>query len=216
MLNHPTQIDPGPAGLFKATGVALIVASAVLVFAVLPAEYGIDPTGVGKRIGLSALSASTADSAKNATAEIVPNKVAAGSDLAASALAVFGKESPGQSFDAKAFTPATAKGLIRAESFELTLEPGKGAEVKMHMKQGDGVTFHWKATDLLLLDMHGERPNPEGTWTSYAIEPAVSEASGTFVAPFEGTHGWYWKNENDAPVNVTVEVSGFQTDLYRP
>ena len=86
----------------------------------------------------------------------------------------------------------------------------------MHMKQGDGVTFHWKATDLVLLDMHGERPKPEGAWTSYAIEPAVSEASGTFVAPFEGTHGWYWKNENDAPVKITVEVSGFQADLYRP
>ena len=213
MLNQPTQINPSPAGLVKATGVALVVASAVLVFAVLPAVYGIDPTGVGKRLGLSALSASPA--AAEAKPTVAPNATV-DSDLPQRALAAFGKVSPGQAFDAKAFIPATTQRLIRTESFDLTLEPGKGAEIKMHMKQGDGVTFHWKATDLVLLDMHGERPKPEGAWTSYAIEPAVSEASGTFVAPFEGTHGWYWKNENDAPVKITVEVSGFQADLYRP
>lgn len=213
MSNTPSQINPGSAGLLKATGLALLAASAVLVFAVLPAEYGIDPTGVGKQLGLNALSG---DNESVQPEAVVPSKVPADSDLAQRALAAFGKVSVGQSFDAEAFAAITPNRPIRTESLELTLDPGKGAEVKMRMKQGDGVTFHWKASDLVLLDMHGELPNPEGKWTSYAIEPAASEASGTFVAPFEGTHGWYWKNENDAPVTVTIEVSGFQADLYRP
>ncbi|MEK2631672.1 hypothetical protein AAAC13_02195 [Pseudomonas aeruginosa] len=105
---------------------------------------------------------------------------------------------------------------VRSDTLSLTLEPGKGAEVKMHLKQGEGVVFQWKASNAVLLDMHGERPNAKGEWTSYSIEPAQNEARGTFVAPFEGSHGWYWKNENDEPVTVEVAVTGFQPDLHQP
>ena len=33
--------------------IAVVVASAIVVCAVLPAEYGIDPTGVGRLLGLT-------------------------------------------------------------------------------------------------------------------------------------------------------------------
>src|SRR5215212_8654148 len=36
--------------------VAFVVAIVVLVIVVLPAEYGVDPTGIGKRLGLRGLS----------------------------------------------------------------------------------------------------------------------------------------------------------------
>jgi hypothetical protein len=42
--------------ILEATVVAAIVAAILLVIVVLPAEYGIDPTGLGKMIGLSSLS----------------------------------------------------------------------------------------------------------------------------------------------------------------
>ena len=48
-----TEHAPSAAMLRRATIVALLVAAVVVVTAVLPAEYGIDPTGVGRRIGLT-------------------------------------------------------------------------------------------------------------------------------------------------------------------
>ena len=39
-----------------AAGAALLVAGIILVVAVLPAEYGVDPTGIGRRLGLTAMS----------------------------------------------------------------------------------------------------------------------------------------------------------------
>jgi hypothetical protein len=48
--------------LWLATGVAILIALAVLVLAVLPAEYGIDPTGVGRKLGLTALVANSSAS----------------------------------------------------------------------------------------------------------------------------------------------------------
>ena len=44
---------PSTSRLLKSTVIALVVALVVLVVAVLPAEYGVDPTGVGRRLGLT-------------------------------------------------------------------------------------------------------------------------------------------------------------------
>ncbi|HAG95218.1 MAG TPA: hypothetical protein DCL78_13935, partial [Gammaproteobacteria bacterium] len=48
---------PTSASLIKATIIALLVGALVLLTAILPAEYGIDPTGLGSRMGLNGLSA---------------------------------------------------------------------------------------------------------------------------------------------------------------
>jgi hypothetical protein len=46
-----------------ALGIALIVALATLVVVILPAEYGVDPTGIGAAIGLDRLAPQTDDNA---------------------------------------------------------------------------------------------------------------------------------------------------------
>lgn len=44
-----------PRRILAATGLALVVAAVVVVTFVLPAEYGIDPLGTGRLLGLTAL-----------------------------------------------------------------------------------------------------------------------------------------------------------------
>ena len=60
MLPPSTRQDaipapPSKARLAAATGAAIVVATILLFAAVLPAEYGIDPLGTGKALGLTAL-----------------------------------------------------------------------------------------------------------------------------------------------------------------
>lgn len=213
-----SQPLPSTARLLKATAVAVIVAGVLLITTVLPAEYGIDPTGIGSRLGLDVLapSASAAEapvSVAPAPTAVTTQNDAANAALAAKTEAAFGKQE-GQSLDAHAVSLRT--GNFRRDTFSVTLPPGKGAEVKMALKSGDGVVFHWTANADVALDMHGERPDAKGTWTSYAVETAQREASGAFIAPFEGSHGWYWKNRGTEPVTVNIEVAGFQPDLHRP
>jgi hypothetical protein len=54
-MTAPSPITEGPslASLRRASLVAVVVAAVLVVTAVLPAEYGVDPTGVGRRIGLT-------------------------------------------------------------------------------------------------------------------------------------------------------------------
>lgn len=212
-----SQPLPSTARLLKATVLAAIVAGVVLITTVLPAEYGIDPTGIGARLGLDVLPPAAPDTAPapvvSVPAATAVREDAANAELAARAEAAFGREE-GQSFDAHAVSLRAND--FRRDTFRVTLPPGKGAEVKMALKSGDGVVFHWTASGDVALDMHGERPGAKGTWTSYAVATAQREASGTFIAPFDGSHGWYWQNRGTEPVIVEIEVAGFQPDLHRP
>lgn len=210
---------PSTARLLKATALSIAVAAVILLTTVLPAEYGIDPTGIGARLGLDVLQPASAEptpvAAAPATSAASPSMAEdqANAALAAKAAAAFGAH-PGQTLDASAYSASAA--ALRSDSFSLVLEPGKGAEVKAALKAGDGIVFRWSASADVAVDMHGEGPDAKGSWTSYAVESAQREAAGTLVAAFDGTHGWYWQNRGSEAVTVEIEVSGFQPALYRP
>ena len=202
MSNIPSEV-PSTRRLLKATAIAIAVAGVILVTTVLPAEYGIDPTGVGSRLGLDVL-ASTAEAA-----EMPP----AANATAAAELDAVGQ--PAKPVEASVVNKRDGK--YRSETLSLTLAPGKGAEIKAAMKTGDGMVFHWSASGDVAVDMHGERTGAaKDEYTSYWIEKVQRQASGSFTAPFDGSHGWYWLNRSSEPVTVQVEVSGFQEKLYRP
>lgn len=48
------------------------------------------------------------------------------------------------------------------------------------------------------------------------IEDGMSSGRGTFRAPFDGHHGWYWKNDGAEVVNIKLVVSGFFDEIYMP
>tara|TARA_R110000787_G_scaffold47085_18_gene114128 strand:+ start:18814 stop:19422 length:609 start_codon:yes stop_codon:yes gene_type:complete len=192
----PTAITASPATLAKATGAAAIGAVAILTLFVLPAEYGIDPTGVGGALGLTGMVAepsgpapATAQPATPATAPTLPTRDS------------IARIAP-----------------WRQDSMTITLAPHSGQEVKAHMQQGDSFVFEWQSTGgPVKVDMHGEAPDAtDGAFTSYWEEREQTSARGSFTAPFAGTHGWYWRNKGDTPVTVTVKTTGFYKDMFQP
>lgn len=190
--------------LMKATGIAVLAAGAILTIAVLPAEYGIDPTGMGNALGLTRLSAASAAP----EAALPPTDAAA----AASDTAI-AQESA--SPDAATVTKSAIP--LRSDEMSLTLQPGEGSEIKASMQKGQQFVFSWAAEGgKVNFDMHGEPPNAGDKFTSYWKDQQRAGASGTFVAPFDGTHGWYWRNRGKQPVTVRVKVSGFYEKLFRP
>lgn len=169
------------------------VGAIVLLIAVLPAEYGTDPTGLGKRLGLLRPVTSAGEGALTTPA--------------GSATAV----TPGE--------PMTRQPEpFKSEEVSITLGWREGAEIKAHMKQGQRLVFSWQSTGgPVEMDMHGERFNaPEGQFTSYWKEDQISTGHGTFEAPFDGTHGWFWQNYGKEPVTITVKASGYFEKIARP
>jgi threonine/homoserine efflux transporter RhtA len=83
-FNSP--LEPPPARrLVRSTIVALVVAGLLLVAVVLPAEYGIDPTGVGRVLGLTRMGEIKTRLAKEAAADAAADAAAAAAEDAAAA-----------------------------------------------------------------------------------------------------------------------------------
>lgn len=68
--NRPINSElPSVAKLLKSTFIAITLAAIVLVTGVLPAEYGIDPTGIGKFLGLAKMGEIKVSLAQEAAAD---------------------------------------------------------------------------------------------------------------------------------------------------
>lgn len=195
---HPDLL-PTKAQLLKSTAMAAAIAGVLLIIAVAPAEYGIDPTGIGKQLGLTSLSQS--DASVIASAEAAPLELRDAASGVPSALDAVWKSSS----------------AYRNDQLSLVLQPGEGAEIKVAMKAGERFVFNWTASGAVNFDMHGEKPQAASDeYSSYWRGKEQTLGQGAFTAPFDGTHGWYWRNRGTAPVTVSVSTSGFYEKLFRP
>ena len=64
---------PASKQLIRSTAIAIAAAGFLLIFAILPAEYGIDPTGVGKVLGLVKMGEIKSSLEEKNTKETVPS-----------------------------------------------------------------------------------------------------------------------------------------------
>lgn len=75
---RPTQSElPSPGKLLRSTLLAAVSAAAILVAIVLPSEYGIDPTGTGRLLGLQNMG----ETKKQLAAEAEADRAAAASTI---------------------------------------------------------------------------------------------------------------------------------------
>jgi hypothetical protein len=186
---------PSNKRLIKATFVAFFTGCILLVTIILPAEYGIDPTGLGDKLGLTQMSKASESKSVNTTSQ--PEDFESGSVI-------------GPVW--KSTTP------FRSDTMILTLLPNQGAEIKAIMDKNTNLVFNWEVKGgVAYFDMHGEALNAIGDeFTSYWEGDNESNTSGAFAAPFDGTHGWYWQNKGSEPIEVHLSTSGFYKELYTP
>ena len=189
-IHAPTQAElPSKRQLNRATGIAGGVAAVLLLTTVLPAEYGYDPTGVGGVLGLTAMGEMKRDASAAAAAEASSEESA---DIVLD--------------DAPA--PSVPTGGQTGE-VTLTLAPDEGTEVKATMQAGGELSYEWRTGGPKVnFELHGEEIGAKASdYTSYEKGTSAGE-TGTFRAPFAGTHGWFWRNRTGSPVTVTVKAKG--------
>jgi hypothetical protein len=192
--NIPTEREiPSTAKLIKSTIIAAIVAVVLLVTVVMPAEYGIDPTGIGKAIGLKRMGEIKVSLAKEAAADQKMDESATFAEVV------------------EATVPDTV--LTQNETMQVTLAPDEGTEIKVLMAKGAAVNYSW-STDggNANFDAHGDSSKLNINYHSYE-KGSESEKQGTLIAAFDGSHGWFWRNRTSRKMTVTLEVNGAFTDM---
>lgn len=111
---------------------------------------------------------------------------------------------------ADGITPSSSSYRVDERTFELA--PGEAVEYKFRLSAGATMLYSWTANYWVRSEMHSERDGaPEGTAEFFEIEESTVQRHGTYTAPFDGIHGWYWLNENTQPVTLTLHAAGFFT-----
>lgn len=230
---------PTSAQLKRSTWIASITASAILAFVVLPSEYAVDPTGVGRMLGLTQMGEIKIQLAQEAAQDAAAAANAGNTELAARLDRI---EATLQGFAARPVvsTPTGDSVVERIEAqpveeqeaipdaqqeqaaaptsewrdeVSFTLAPGEGVEVKLVMEQGAQAHFHWTANGAVVnYDTHGDGG---GNSVSYEKGRSVGEQDGVLEAAFTGNHGWFWRNRTAEPVTLTLRTRGAYSELKR-
>lgn len=212
----PTRAElPSNRQLLKSTAIALVAAAILLITVILPSEYAIDPTGVGRMLGLTQMGEVKQQLAEEAELdaqrsaivttpiETVPETVDPGANAESiateAATAVAENEPPANKW---------------TDEVRLQLNPGEAAEIKLVMQSGAVVEFEWIAEPGHLNSaLHGDGTAGETvTYRNGRAEPGHSDR---LTAAFDGTHGWFWRNRSDETVTMTLRVRGGYSEVKR-
>jgi len=94
------------------------------------------------------------------------------------------------------------------DTISITIPARGDKEYKLYVAEGAALKYAWTTNDELFFDFHGE---PAGDTTGYFKtykKGNLNQSAGTLQALFEGTHGWYWKNNTPLPVTITLNITG--------
>jgi hypothetical protein len=209
--NRPDERDlPTTGQLIRSTVIAIGVAIVLLVTIALPSEYAIDPTGIGKALGLTHMG----EIKQQLAAEAHSDEMAAQAPVEAAPEAAPEVVAEAQPAEAPAEPAPAAAAAGKTDEASFTLKPSEGTEYKLTMQEGAKVAFTWSVEGgVVNYDLHGTART--GAETSYRKGREVQTDSGDLVAAFDGAHGWFWRNRGKQDVTVTLRVSGDYGELKR-
>ena len=157
--------------LLKSVLLSMVIAVSILITVILPAEFGIDHTGIGSMLGLDALNN--------------PNEITA----------IISRSGEGDL-------------EFRQDEVEVLIPAKSGLEYKFFLEMYSNINYEWSSPSPLYFDMHGE---PEGDTTGYFESYGASTADvmkGSITVPFAGSHGWYWRNDTDLDITISLKTLG--------
>lgn len=219
-VNIPTHVElPTSRQLMRSTVIAIAAAATLLITVVLPAEYAIDPTGIGRALRLTEMGEIKKQLALEVEADEkikdAPSLPAAsknwGSSLMDSIWSVVGVRSAAAHTNHDTDDVAVA---ARSDSMTVKLAPSQGAEVKVITVKGAKVNFSWTSDGRVNFETHGEAEGSSKP-QSYNKGRDVTKDEGTIVAAFDGQHGWFWRNRGRTEVTITLKVEGDYSQLKR-
>ena len=203
--NQGLPTGPSRRKLLQSVLLTLAGAALATVLFVLPAEFGVDPTGIGTRIGLTRLAGATPPDIADAPRRVEGRYPESSPDAP---FDYFDPETLGEPYSRPQSAP------FRSETMVIALAEFEQVEVKAIMNRGDAIVYAWKLVEggTVYTDFHADPHDadryPEGYFVRYRESESGAE-SGSLVAPFTGNHGWYWLNIEENPVRIELTVHGY-------
>ena len=186
----PSDNDlPSSSQLLKSTFIALTIAVTLLLCIVIPAEYGKDPTGVGKLLGLKEMGEIKMRLEKESLNE---------------------KQVHNEHISLKTEFRESSKTIEENQDvLEFIIEPNEAIEIKLEMIEGSFAKYKWATQNGgLNYNLHGDGYKGSQKSITYKKGRMKSSDIGEIISEFDGYHGWFWRNRNNTAVTVTLETVG--------
>ena len=211
----PTRAElPTSAQLIRSTAIAFITAAVLLVTVVMPADYGIDPTGIGRVLNLTQMGEIKKELAAEAAADAMAQ--AAGGVTAPASTEPAAQPVSAAPVATAAPAPAPVTDAVKVpwrDETQVTLKPGEGIEIRLSMSKGDKALYAWTVRGgVVNFDTQGDGL---GRSISYEKGRGVAADEGELVAAFNGNHGWFWRNRGDAAVTLLLQTGGNYAKIER-
>ena len=206
--NNQPNLNKGQ--LLKSLIIALIIGAIVLLTSVLPAEYGIDPLGTGKLFGFSKL--------YQGNEQIENNEIYSSLNFKKIKMEKLGSPQSVPKPSETDNPPPEVQYSVREDTIEVIVPAKKGIEYKFKSLKYGRTKYEW-STDkgIVYIDFHGEVKQENSSknvfYESYTLAYSNNMA-GTLTAPFEGKHGWYFRNETNQDIVVAIRLNG-QYELFK-
>ena len=201
---HSNNEPPSMGKLIKSTILAVLIAAVILITVVLPAEYGIDPTGIGNMLGLVTMGEIKVSLAQEAASEKTLRKK---------------QESPPDNKLQEAVkavaedTSLEPEGDTRSDQMTITLKQNEGKEIKLTMKKGAKVNYvWWTDKGRANFDAHADSKALAISYHNYE-KGSKERSEGVLQAAFDGNHGWFWRNRTSETTTVTLQVNGEYSNI---
>jgi len=203
---------PSGKQLLRSTVIAIIIAAVLLITIVLPSEYGIDPTRVGRVLGLTKMGEIKMALAREAEQDRA--NTASAQQPAAASSPQLSAQPPQNTPASIAPTTTETKSAPRTDEMTVTLKPGEATEIKMEMSKGAKVGYEWTTVGgAVNYDTHGD--SPDVNYHGYGKGQQKEQDSGELTAVFDGKHGWFWRNRGSGEVTVTLKTKGEYLSIKR-
>lgn len=211
--DSPTRAElPSSKQLLRSTILAAVAAVVLLVAVVLPAEYGVDPTGIGRVLRMTDMGEIKQQLAAEAQADAATAASPAPAQSSGGASGMPSADvAQAQPLAVAAEPPAEA--VTWRDEMPFTLTPGEGTEIKLRMTEGGKAQYSWMVEGgVVNFDTHGDAL---GKSISYEKGRGVAADEGVLEAAFTGNHGWFWRNRGQADVKVILRTAGDYSDISR-
>ena len=99
---------------------------------------------------------------------------------------------------------------IKSDTVEFTLQPKEGMEYKYRLERDAALLFSWSASAPVHYELHSA---PDGAPSDFAETFDKQDdrpgATGSYLAPFPGIHGWWFENKTAGSVTIALTATGF-------
>lgn len=165
----------------------------LVLILVLPAAYGVDPTGLGGKLGI--VQSANSKSSEVSVAERQPQKINTSAQASAAAIPT-----------------DIPSGLEpeREDTVTLEIAPKQSLDYRIAMERDYALKYTWKTEGKPLhFEFRGERTG-EGGVVEHKIfgKKTGDKATSFFIVPFNGNFGWHWENNSGQPVTIWLNTKG--------